>query len=160
MFRINFQHLLYFFQRSFMKICAILALTLLFLTSHCFSQNRNSFLSAYNNQTIYRSGNKYTIGNERITYGDLEKEFTTARTRQLYRISKKRLGISRVFSLGSLAVVVTSIFFKKNVWGSVEFAAGSGILSLVALSYQTQSSRFVDRAIWERNRDVLSGSIQ
>jgi hypothetical protein len=144
-----------------MKIyTAIIAVTLLFLTSQCFSQNRDSFLRTYNEQTIYRSGNKYTLGNDRLAYEDLGKEFTTPRTQELYRISKKRLGISRIFSLGSLAVIITSVFFKRNVWGSIEFAAGSGILSLGALSYQTQSSKFVDRAIWERNRDVLSASVQ
>lgn len=139
---------------------AIIVVTLLLFASQSFSQNHDSFLNLYNTQTIYSSGHRYTLGNERLTYEDLGKEFTTPRTQELYRISKKRLGISRIFSLASLAVIITSVFTKTNVAGSIEFAAGSGILGLASFSYQTQSTKFVNRAVWERNRDVLSGSIQ
>ncbi len=144
-----------------MKIyCPIIVVTLLLLTSQCFSQNQDSFLRLYNTQTIYSSGHKYTLGNDRLTYEDLGKEFTTQRTQELYRISKKRLGISRIFSLASLAVIITSVLTRTNVTGSIEFAAASGFFGLGSLYYQTQSTKFVNRAIWERNRDVLSGSAQ
>jgi hypothetical protein len=99
-------------------------------------------------------------GNERLTFQDLGNEFTTPGTRDMYHKSKRLLFVSRIFNLASLAVIITSVFTKTNVGGSIGFAAGTGALGLTGINFQTESSKYSDRAIWERNRDILSGSIQ
>ncbi len=127
------------------------------ISSLSFAQNRDSLLNIYNTQTIYRFGNKYIKGNHVLTYDQLIGEFTSPRTISLYLVSKKKARIARVFSLGSFAVFVTSLFVKTNTLGSVGFVAGSGVLSLTGFYFQTQSSIYIEQALWERNREQLFG---
>jgi hypothetical protein len=125
-----------------------------------FSQSRDSILRVYNNETIYRVGNKYMKGNNKISYHDLDMEFTTPRTQQMYQKSKRLLSVSRIFNVASIAVIIASVFTKTNVSGSIAFAAGTGVLGLTGIYFQTASSRHLDRAIWENNRDILTGTTQ
>lgn len=134
----------------------------LFLLLHfnVFSQSKDSILHLYNNETIYRIGNKYIKGNQQLTFHDLRMEFTTPPTKYMYHKSKKLLAISRIFNLASLGVIIASVFTKTNVAGSIEFAAGTGALGLGGIYFQTESSKYSERAIWERNRDILTGTIE
>jgi hypothetical protein len=125
------------------------------LQSSC--QVRDSLLKAYNSQTIYRSGTRFIKGNNKFDYHDLRLEFTSPATVDLYNKSKRRLSVSRIFNVASLAVIVTSVFTKTSTRGSVEFAAGTGILGLCGFYFQNQSSKYLDQAIWERNKEVLFG---
>lgn len=136
-------------------------LLVLFLSFHfnAFSQSKDSILRVYNNEAIYRFGNKYMKGNERLTFQDLDREFTTPHTRDLYRKSKRLLSVSRIFNLASIGLIITSVFTKTNVGGSIGFAAGTGALGLGGIYFQTASSKYSERAIWERNRDILSGTM-
>ena len=137
-------------------------LLVIFLCFHLnvFSQSRDSILRVYNTETIYRFGNKYMKGNERLFFQDLDREFTTPRTQSLYHKSKRLLSLSRIFNVASLAVIITSVFTKTSVGGSIGFAAGTGALGLAGIYFQTESSKYSDRAIWERNRDILSETIE
>jgi hypothetical protein len=142
-----------------MKIyTVVLCIISFFINISTFSQSRDSLIKIYNNQTIYRYGNKYLKGNERISYQDLRLEFTTPETRKMYTKSKSRLFICRIFNVASIAVIIASVFTKTNVGGSIGFAAGTGILGLTGIYYQTQSSKYLEKAIWERNKEVLSAS--
>lgn len=136
-------------------------LPVLFLSFHfnVFSQSKDSILHLYNSETIYRIGNKYMKGNQQLTFQDLNREFTTRRTKDMYHKSKKLLVISRIFNLASLGVIITSVFIKTNVAGSIEFAAGTGALGLSGIYFQSESSKYSERAIWDRNRDILTGTI-
>jgi hypothetical protein len=142
-----------------MKYFRILLAVILFHSIPVLSQSRDSILRAYDSETIYRFGNKYTKGNERLSFNDLGKEFTTSRTQSMYQKSKRRLTISRIFNVASIALIITSVFTKTNVSGSIGFAAGTGALGLTGLYFQTESSQYIDRAMWERNRDILSGML-
>lgn len=126
-----------------------------FISTNAFSQSRDSLVQLYNTQTIYHYGNKFVKGSQKLSYQDLRLEFTTPETREMYKKSKSRLIISRAFNVTSLAVIIASVFTKTNVAGSLEFAASTGILGLAGIYYQTQSSKFVERAIWEKNKEVL-----
>lgn len=136
-------------------------LPVLFLSFHfnVFSQSKDSILHLYNSETIYRIGNKYMKGNQQLTFQDLNREFTTRRTKDMYHKSKKLLVISRIFNLASLGVIITSVFIKTNVAGSIEFAVGTGALGLGGIYFQSESSKYSERAIWDRNRDILTGTI-
>ena len=139
-----------------MKII-ISVLALLLVTSAIYSQSRDSLVSLYNTQTIYNFGNKFIKGDQKLTYKDLEKEFTSTSTVLLYKKSKSRLAVSRIFNVASLGVIIASIFTKTTVNGSIEFALGTGALALGGQHFQTNSAKFLDRAIWEHNREVLTG---
>ena len=122
-------------------------------------QSRDSILHAYDSEIIYRSGNKYAKGNERLSFEALGKEFTTPQTQGMYQKSKRLLTISRIFNVASVALIITSVFTKTNVGGSIGFAAGTGALGLTGIYFQTESSQYIDRATRERNRDILSGML-
>ena len=132
-----------------------LLLLLFFINLKSFSQSQDSLIQAYNNKTIYRFGNKYIKGDEKLTYKDLRLEFNTQATGAMYIKSNSRLLISRIFNVASVGLVIASVVTKTNIQGSIEFAAGTGILGLTGIYYQTQSSKYLERAIWERNREVL-----
>jgi hypothetical protein len=142
------------------KYSGLLFIIFLCINLNAFSQSKDSILRIYNNETIYRYGNKFMKGNERLTFQDLGNEFTTPGTQDMYHKSKRLLSVSRIFNLASLAVIITSVFTKTNVGGSIGFAAGTGALGLTGIYFQTESSKYSERAIWERNRDIVSGSIQ
>ena len=99
-------------------------------------------------------------GSERLTFQELDREFTTPHTQGLYHKSKRLLSVSRIFNVASLGLIVTSILTRTNITGSIEFAAGTGALGLGGIYFQTESSKYSERAIWERNRDILSGTIK
>jgi hypothetical protein len=142
-----------------MKYFRILLAVILFYSVPVLSQSRDSILDAYNSETIYRFGNKYVKGNTRLSFNDLRKEFTTSHTQGMYQKSKRCLTMSRIFNAASIALIITSVFTKTNISGSIGFAAGTGALGLTGLYFQTESSRYIDRANWERNRDILSGML-
>lgn len=142
------------------KSFTLLPLLFLLLHFNAFSQSKDSILRVYNNESIYRMGNKFMKGNERLTFQELDKEFTTPRTQELYHKSKRLLFVSRIFNVASLGLIITSILTRTNITGSIEFAAGTGALGLGGIYFQTESSKYSERAIWERNRDILSGTIK
>lgn len=131
----------------------------IFINLNSFSQSKDSLIKIYNTQTIYRFGNKYIKGTEKLTYKDLRLEFNTPSTREMYNKSKRKLWVSRIFNVASLGLIVASVFTKTNINGSIEFAAGTGILGLCGIYYQTQSSKYLEMAMWEKNREVLFNTV-
>jgi len=138
----------------------ILVVVSLFSSVPAMGQSRDSILRVYNNETIYRYGSKFIRGNERLSFHDLGSVFTTPGTLALYHKSKRFLAVSRLFNVTSVALIITSIFTKTNVKGSIGFAAVTGALGLTGTYFQTQSSKYIDRATWETNRTILSGMLQ
>src|SRR5258706_9652786 len=129
------------------KYFSLLFLLVSFCSSNSIAQSRDSLLKVYNTQTIYRYGNKYLKGNEKLTYADLKLEFSSPSTQGMYKKSKSRLNISRVFKVASLGAVVASIFIKTNVSGAIQLAIGTGLLTTAAVHYQTQSFKFLKKEI-------------
>ncbi len=133
-------------------------LLLSFISLKPFAQSIDSLFSIYNTQTIYRSGNKFMKGNENLLYHELNIEFNSPISKQLYRKSRNRATISKVLNLTSLAVIIISAFTPTNTAGNIEFIAGTSILGLGGIYYHDQSSKYLDKAIWLRNREVLFGT--
>jgi len=140
------------------KYFGVLFLLIVFINLKSFSQSRDSLIQVYNNRAIYRFGNKYIKGSERLTYKDLRLEFNTPSTLDMYKKSKRRLFVSSLFNVASLGLIVASVFTKTNINGSIEFATGTGLLGLGGIYYQTQSSKYLESAIWERNKEILSNT--
>ncbi|MGH2566165.1 MAG: hypothetical protein ACRDE5_16725 [Ginsengibacter sp.] len=139
------------------KYITLLVLVFLCFDLRAYSQSKDSIIRVYNNKMIYHFGNKYRKGNEVLSFRELGLEFTTLSTMDMYHKSKKLLNVSRVFNLASVGLIIVSVFTKTNIGGSIAFASGTGALGLGGIYFQTESSRYSERAIWERNRDVISG---
>jgi hypothetical protein len=137
------------------KYFGVLILLLLFIQVKSFSQSRDSLIKVYNNETIYQYGNVFMKGNQRLTYAELGSEFYTPSTRIMYIKSKRRLLIKRLLNVATIGVIVASIIIKPNFKGSIPFAIGSAVFGLGSSYYQAESTKYIERAIWERNRDIL-----
>ena len=122
------------------------------------AQTRDSLLRVYNTQTIHSFGKSYVIGSKSLSFGDLKPEFKTGIAKDLYKKSKGNLILSRVFTVTSLAALVTGAVLKKNdtkgAWAFPIIGLG---LNLGSLHFRKQSTELVDRAIWHRNKEILFG---
>jgi hypothetical protein len=124
------------------------------------AQHTDTLRSLYNNQTLYRYGSYFLKGSEKLTYRELEKEFSMSDIGlEAYLQSKKYRSTATVFSILSLASGITSIAYLSNnnsnrstallfIGGQLAFSLGAGRLNLL-------SQQSLDRAIWQRNKDLL-----
>lgn len=122
-----------------------------------YSQKMDSLVTIYNINTIHRLGNKFIKGNQMLYFGDLVREFRTPVTGMLYLKARRRLLVARIFNLASLGVVIYSLFHFNSVRSSVEYVVGTGVLGYAGAYFQSSSSKFLDQAIWERNRAIIFG---
>ena len=113
----------------------------------------------YNNQTIYRYGTSFMKGNERLTFKDLSKEFSMSTLGlELYQKAKKHSTISRIFMYASVFAGVAAIGVLADhgnrdlVYG---LYAGQFALMFGGMRYRSLSMQSLDRALWQRNKDVL-----
>src|SRR5450755_3226635 len=102
---------------------AALCIFSFFICVNSLPQSRDSLLKVYNSQTIYRYGNKYIKGNKKLSYQDLSAQFNSPATREMYKKSRNKSVVGRVFNVASLAVIIVSVFTKTNVGGSIAVAA-------------------------------------
>lgn len=134
-------------------------LALLLCVTQLFSQKSDSLVFKYNNQTIYRYGGYFLKGNERLTYKELSKEFSMSDLGLAgYEKSKKYKTTSTVFRFVSLAAGVTAVSVAakgQNRDLAYGLLAGQFVTMFIGMRYSTLSMQSVDRAIWQRNKDVL-----
>ncbi len=113
----------------------------------------------YNNQTIYRYGNVYLKGVERISYQELAKEFSMSdlglAAYEKSRKYKKTSTIFRYLSLASglAAVGVAAQGNNRNL--AYGFLGGQILFSFGTLRFNGLSNQSLDRALWQRNKDLL-----
>jgi len=113
----------------------------------------------YINFTIYRFGGSFLKGNEKLTFRDLEKEFSNSelglisyeQAVKYRRVNKILSGLSVISNLAMLSIIANR--------GNRNIAFGLATLQfgfiLTARKYQSLSNRSLDRALWQRNMDVL-----
>jgi len=141
-----------------MRKLIILTIVFFFSFHICsYSQNMDSLVTLYNSNTIHRFGNKFIKGNQMLYFGDLVREFRTPVTGMLYLKARRRLLVARIFNLASLGVVIYSLFHINSVRSSVEYMVVTGVLGYTGAYFQSSSSKFLDQAIWERNRAIIFG---
>lgn len=141
-----------------MKIPFIFLALLLWVTQ-LFSQKSDSLVFKYNNQTIYRYGGYFLKGNERLTYKDLSKEFSMSDLGLAgYEKSRKYKTTSTVFRFVSLAAGFAAVSVAAKGQSrdlAYGLLAGQFVTLFIGMRYSTLSMQSVDRAIWQRNKDVL-----
>ncbi len=126
-----------------------------------FSQSRDSLLNVYNTQTIHTFGKYYIKGDKRLSFGDLKPEFQSGITKSLYKKSKGDLILSKFLTVTSVAALVTSAVIRKNNKTSAWVFSIAGIgLNLGSLHFRKQSGEILERALWQRNKEVLFGLTQ
>jgi hypothetical protein len=123
------------------------------------SQAIDSLRHKYNNQTIYRYGAAFLKGNERLTFKDLRGEFsmsdlglasyTKARN---YRTTSTILRYAAMLT-GLASIGVAANNGNKNT--VIILLGGQLALGLAGAKYGTLSSQNLDRALWQRNKDLL-----
>ncbi|HEV8080217.1 MAG TPA: hypothetical protein VGP43_05870 [Chitinophagaceae bacterium] len=122
------------------------------------AQSRDSLLKVYNTQTIHSFGKSYVKGGKSLSFADLKPEFNGGIAKDLYKKSKGNLILSRMFTVTSVAALVTGAILNINdTKGAWVFPIVGLGLNLGSLHFKKQSTELVDRAIWYRNKEILFG---
>lgn len=145
------------FNMQTLKNCLIIIAILMFQQS-VYSQKTDSLKLAYNNGTIYRYGGAFMKGNERVTFKDLEHEFDFSELGRISYDKAKRTGTTaRILLYASMAANLGVLAFLANNNRNGAYVSFGVQLALVAGSgsYRRQSMQYLDRALWQRNKDYL-----
>ena len=134
-------------------------LTLL-ISKSSFSQSFDSLKRVYDIKTIYRNGNSFVKGNEKLSFRDLKMEFISSDLGMAdYNKAKtyKTIGtVSAFASITSLLITPSLIRNNTNQRSGVYTALGlQFFFSIVSVYSKKISNDLLDRAIWQRNKDVL-----
>lgn len=121
--------------------------------------NYDSLRFKYNNQTIYRYGTTFLKGSERLGFRDLGHEFSMSDLGLAgYEKAKKYKTTATIFRFISLAagIAIAGVAANGNnkdlAWGLL---GGQIVTSFVSLRYGQLSNQSLDRALWQRNKDLL-----
>lgn len=127
------------------------------VTSIVFSQGSDSLRRLYNNETIYRYGNFFRKGNERLSFGQLKYEFSFSELGAAdYRMARNYRTISQIIGVVALGCSVTSIVSVNDKPKRTYLFLGAGlVLNITGAYYRTRSARHLDQALWQRNKDLL-----
>lgn len=142
---------------------SVLPVTIFLLLTCCipsngYAQTRDSLVRVYNNETIHSFGKFYVKGSKQLKLGDLKSEFISGITKDLYKKSKRNLMLGRVFTVTALGALVTGAIIKKNNNGAAIALNIAGIgLNLSSFIFRKKSTELIDRAIWQRNKEILFG---
>ena len=121
-------------------------------------QLRDSLVRVYDARTIYGYGDKYIMGGKQVPFRKLKTEFTTGITSDLYRQGQQDRTLSHLLSITSVvALVGSSVLSKNHQAGSIALQVVGIGLNLGSLRFSRRSNELVDRALWQRNRDILFG---
>ena len=120
------------------------------------AQTKDSLLRVYNNETIHSFGKVYVKGSKQLKFGDLKPEFNGSITKDLYKKSKGNLILGRLLTVTAVAALVTSAIVKKDHNGAAIALSVAGIgLNLSSFHFRKNSKELIDRAIWQRNKEIL-----
>jgi hypothetical protein len=124
-----------------------------------YAQSTDTLRLKYTNFTIYRFGGSFLKGNEKLAFRDLAMEFSNSdlglisyeQAVKYRRVNKILSGLSVISNLAMLSIIANR--------GNRNIAFGLATLQfgfiLTARKYQSLSNRSIDRALWQRNMDVL-----
>lgn len=137
---------------------AMVLVSICYPVPNAYAQTNESLLRLYNNETIHTFGRYYVKGSKQLKFQELKSEFSSGVTKDLYKKSKWNLGLSKLFTITSIASLVTGALIKKNNNGGAIALSAVGIgLNLGSLHFRRQYTEIIDRAIWQRNKEVLFG---
>ena len=142
-----------------MKYSLILISIALIFCNHSFAQqHKDSLKYLYQNQAIYRYGNHFIKGNERLDFDELQVEFSFSDLGQIgYDRAKKLRTISKIFRYASLisTVAITPFIGNNNKNGAYILLGVNIGLGAGSALYSNLSNQSLDRALWQRNKDLL-----
>jgi hypothetical protein len=139
--------------------CLIFFVSLFSLTGKLHSQKTDSLKYKYTNQTIYRYGGSFMKGNERLSFMELSREFSMSDLGLIsYTKSKKYKNTSKIFSYASMfagfaAISVLANHGNRNL--AFGFYGGQMVCLFGSMRYRQLSAQSLDRALWQRNKDLL-----
>ena len=127
------------------------------------AQDLDDLKSKYNNQTIYRYGQYFMKGTERLSFNDLRNEFSMSELGLIsYEQARKYKTTGFVFRLISLgAMVVGFALVSDNTVNYDQRTAiycslgGQFLTAMISGKYYQSSMQSLDKAIWQRNKDLL-----
>ena len=122
------------------------------------AQTKDSLLRVYNNETIHSFGKVYVKGSKQLTFGDLKPEFNAGITKDLYKKSRGSLILGRLLTVTAVGALITSAIVKKDNNGAAIALSIAGIgLNLSSFHFRKKSKELIDRAIWQKNKEILFG---
>jgi hypothetical protein len=138
---------------------AILLLVTFCVIQKTSGQTKDELLSTYNNQTIHTFGKFFIKGSNRLTFGDLKKDFTSDIAKGFYKKAKDDRFLGGFFTVTAVGALVTSILVRKNnnTLGNILSVSAIG-LNFGSLHFRHRSTQLVDQAIWYRNKEILFGA--
>lgn len=138
-------------------ICLVLANCITILAH---AQNKDSLARVYNNETIQTYGRFFIKGSKRLTFGELKNEFSSGITKDLYKKAKGQRALGGLCTVTAVAALVTGAVLKKqDKNGALPFTILGVALNLGGFNFRNHSTQLLDRAIWQRNKEVLFGVI-
>ncbi len=143
------------YKRIFRKSILLL---FIFFSIFGFAQSKDSLLRLYNTQTIYRYGNAFKKGNERINFSNLKREFSFSELGMAdYQMARKYKLLSLLTNIAASGCSYAAVLSLANSnWKAGYMFFGSTlILGFGSGYYRNQSARHLDRALWQRNKDLL-----
>ena len=144
----------YFLKSALPFTIFLLLICCISFNSH--AQTKDSLLRVYNNETIHSFGKVYVKGSKQLKFGDLKPEFNGSITKDLYKKSKGNLILGRLLTVTAVAALVTSAIVKKDHNGAAIALSVAGIgLNLSSFHFRKNSKELIDRAIWQRNKEIL-----
>ena len=139
--------------KNFFFVCFVFVFAL-----NTFSQAKDSLLRVYNNETIYRYGNVFRKGNERLSFSDLKQEFSFSDLGVAdYQMAKKYRTLTLITNLaatGCFYAMGLSFINGKSKTGYI-LLGGSILLGVGVSRFRILSAKHLDRALWQRNKDLL-----
>jgi hypothetical protein len=139
-------------------LSAITLLLICGITQRSYAQTKDELLKVYDSATIHSIGKFYIKGGNKLHFVDLQNEFTSGITKDLYRKAKAGRVWGGIFSVTSISALVAGILVRKNNATLGNVLSGFAIaLNLGGLHFNKRSTEQTDRAIWQRNREILFG---
>lgn len=141
------------------RLLLLLALILFCFSTSAQTSHNDSLRFQYNNQTIFRSGGWFLKGTERLSFIQLRNEFSMSELGLAgYEQAKKYRNTSNVFRYISLAASVAAVGVavtgnNRNL--AYGLLGGQMLTTIGAMRYSQLSTQSLDRALWQRNKDVL-----
>ena len=142
----------------------VIAIFTCVLITSCFTvtlhaQSRDSLVRVYNNETIQTFGKFFIKGDKRLTFGELKTEFTPGIAKDLYKKAKGQRILGGICTVSAIAALVAGAVLKKNdKSGAVPLTLFGVALNLGGFHFRNRSKQYLDRAIWQRNKEVLFGA--
>jgi hypothetical protein len=141
---------------TLMRKLLVFIVVLIYYTSY--AQDPPEVEKKYVNELIYRYGNGFMKGTERLKFTDLEYEFRNSPDGlDAYMKAKQFRTTSTVFNvLGFVSTMVALSAIKSGNRNTAWIGLGGQIVfSILGRTYFSRSTQQTDRALWQRNKDVL-----